>query len=126
MDKEITTEDLEVLQASLVVCDKFKTKRDFQLQLKGGPLHRSMRQLGLEWLRRKQVSEHRVYTTRATSPSQHACEHAVPIQNAQWRQDTCCFVSARMCVGITTAHTLPTNIVAMSCFLKQTAVFMKV
>lgn len=79
MDKEITTEDLEVLQANLVVCDKFKTKGDFQLQLKGGPLHRSMRQLGLEWLRRKQVSEHRVYTTRATSSPRHACEHAVPV-----------------------------------------------
>ena len=58
MDKDLTTEDLEVMLANLTVCDKFAKKGDFQLQLRGGKLHRSMRQLGLEWLRRKQVSKH--------------------------------------------------------------------
>ena len=56
MDKGTTTAELKLLKANLLVCIKLPDKHEFAMQLKGGPVHRSMRRLGFEWLRRKQVS----------------------------------------------------------------------
>lgn len=55
-DKQISRRELEVLKANLVYCCNNRKKHCFDVQLQGGPPHRSMRQAELEWQRRKQVS----------------------------------------------------------------------